>query len=132
MPWGRATRHLPGMGSTGPVDARAPPRSGSVLPHVTRSVPSMKRYIWIPIVLAAVAAAGAAWFLRTRPLRTDAGIDVGNLPRGVSRDRLNLVVITLDTTRADRIGAYGARDVETPAIDHLADEGVLFEQAVSA
>src|SRR5262249_21730275 len=102
------------------------------LPHVTRSVPSMKRYIWIPIVLAAVAAAGAAWFLRTRPLRTDAGIDVGNLPRGVSRDRLNLVVITLDTTRADRIGAYGARDVERPAIDHLADEGVLFEQAVSA
>jgi arylsulfatase A-like enzyme/tetratricopeptide (TPR) repeat protein len=45
---------------------------------------------------------------------------------------LNLVVITLDTTRADRIGAYGARDIETPALDRLADEGVLFEQAVSA
>jgi arylsulfatase A-like enzyme/tetratricopeptide (TPR) repeat protein len=92
----------------------------------------MKRSIWILIVLAAVAAAAAAWSLRTRPLRTAAGIDVGNLPRGVSRDRLNLVIVTLDTTRADRIGAYGARDVETPAIDHLADEGVLFEQAVSA
>jgi choline-sulfatase len=92
----------------------------------------MKRSIWILIVLAAVAAAATAWSFRTRPLRTAAGIDVGNLPRGVSRDRLNLVVVTLDTTRADRIGAYGARDVETPAIDHLADEGVLFEQAVSA
>jgi choline-sulfatase len=92
----------------------------------------MKRSIWILIVLAAVAAAATAWSFRTRPLRTAAGIDVGNLPHGVSRDRLNLVVVTLDTTRADRIGAYGARDVETPAIDHLADEGVLFEQAVSA
>ena len=50
---------------------------------------------------------------------------------GTSRDRLNLVVITLDTTRADRMGAYGAKDVETPAFDRLAREGVLFEQAVS-
>jgi arylsulfatase A-like enzyme/Tfp pilus assembly protein PilF len=49
----------------------------------------------------------------------------------VPRDRLNLVVVTLDTTRADRIGAYGARDVETPVVDGLAREGVLFEQAVS-
>lgn len=39
--------------------------------------------------------------------------------------------MTLDTTRADRIGAYGAREVETPVVDGLAREGVLFEQAVS-
>ena len=68
---------------------------------------------------------------RTRALRTGGGVDVGTLPRGVSRDRLNLVIVTLDTTRADRIGAYGSHDVETPAIDRLAAEGVLFEQAVS-
>src|SRR5262245_50762151 len=92
----------------------------------------MKRFVWILIGLAAVAVVVAAWSLRIQPPRTSGGIDLGNLPRGVPRDRRNLVVITLDTTRADRIGAYGARDVETPAIDHLADEGVLFEQAVSA
>jgi len=56
---------------------------------------------------------------------------MGRLAAGVSRQGLNLVIVTLDTTRADRIGAYGARDVETPAIDALAREGVLFEQAVS-
>jgi arylsulfatase A-like enzyme len=43
---------------------------------------------------------------------------------------LNLLVITLDTTRADRLGAYGY-SVQTPNIDRLAEEGVLFEQASS-
>jgi hypothetical protein len=31
-------------------------------------------------------------------------------------------VITLDTTRADRIRAYGYRDIDTSAIDRLARE----------
>lgn len=45
---------------------------------------------------------------------------------------LNLVVVTLDTTRADRIGAYGApRAASTPALDRIAREGVLFEDATS-
>jgi arylsulfatase A-like enzyme/Tfp pilus assembly protein PilF len=42
----------------------------------------------------------------------------------------NIVVITLDTTRADHIGAYGS-EVETPAIDALAADGIVFEQAYS-
>jgi len=45
--------------------------------------------------------------------------------------RLNVVFITLDTTRADRIGAYGFGDAGTPNIDRLAREGALFEQAES-
>ena len=47
---------------------------------------------------------------------------------GPPRD-LNLLIVTLDTTRADRIGAYGYASAETPALDRLAREGVLFEQA---
>ena len=58
-------------------------------------------------------------------------VQLGALPGGVDRHRLNLLIVTLDTTRADRIGAYGAADVETPAFDSLAAGGVLFEQAVS-
>ena len=45
---------------------------------------------------------------------------------------MNVVLITLDTTRADRIGAYGFTGVETPNLDRLAREGVLFENATSA
>ncbi len=45
---------------------------------------------------------------------------------------LNLLVVTLDTTRADHIGAYGAAKAATPAFDRIAREGVLFEHAVTA
>ncbi len=40
----------------------------------------------------------------------------------------NVILITMDTTRADALGVYGQiRDV-TPRIDRVADEGVMFEQ----
>lgn len=45
--------------------------------------------------------------------------------------RPNVLFVTIDTLRADRIGAYGAVDAETPTLDALARDGVLFEQAVS-
>ncbi len=41
---------------------------------------------------------------------------------------LNVVLLTLDTTRADRLGAYGHEGIETPAIDRLAAEGALYER----
>ncbi len=43
----------------------------------------------------------------------------------------NLLIITLDTTRADRLGAYGSRLVSTPNLDWIARTGVLFEQATT-
>jgi arylsulfatase A-like enzyme len=51
-----------------------------------------------------------------------------SLTRGGKRVDLNVLVITLDTTRADAIGTYGGRAV-TPTLDHLADTGIVFEQA---
>jgi len=44
---------------------------------------------------------------------------------------LNLLLITLDTTRADRLGCYGDRLARTPALDALAAEGILFENCYS-
>jgi len=43
----------------------------------------------------------------------------------------NLLLVTLDTTRADRIRCYGNRDIETPTLDRLAQAGVLFSQALA-
>jgi hypothetical protein len=37
-------------------------------------------------------------------------------------------LITIDTLRADRLGAYGYGPAETPRIDRLARQGVRFEQ----
>ncbi len=56
---------------------------------------------------------------------------LGVLPRGVNAAGLNLVVVTLDTTRADRIGCYGAKDVKTPSLDALAARGARFDAAVA-
>lgn len=45
--------------------------------------------------------------------------------------RPNLVLVTMDTTRVDKIGAYGGPS-RTPFMDGLAAGGVLFEEAWSA
>ncbi len=45
--------------------------------------------------------------------------------------RTGILLITLDTTRADRLGCYGYEPIATPNLDRLAMEGVLFEQALS-
>ncbi len=41
----------------------------------------------------------------------------------------SVLLITLDTLRADHLGCYGYREIKTPAIDRLAAEGVRFENA---
>ena len=41
----------------------------------------------------------------------------------------NLLLITLDTTRADHLGSYGYRSGSTPTLDSLAAGGVLFSEA---
>ncbi len=43
----------------------------------------------------------------------------------------NVLVITLDTTRADRLGCYGHDAAETPVLDALAGQGVRFDDAVT-
>jgi arylsulfatase A-like enzyme len=44
----------------------------------------------------------------------------------------HVVLISLDTTRADHLGCYGSPRVKTPHIDGIAREGSLFEQATAA
>jgi arylsulfatase A-like enzyme/Flp pilus assembly protein TadD len=43
----------------------------------------------------------------------------------------SVVLVTLDTTRADHLGSYGAANAQTPRLDALARSGVRFEQALS-
>jgi arylsulfatase A-like enzyme len=44
---------------------------------------------------------------------------------------LNIVLITLDTTRPDRLGCYGYRYAETSNIDRLSKQGIIFTQALT-
>jgi choline-sulfatase len=66
----------------------------------------------VPVVLAALAVASSGCGGRTA--------DPGSEPRAPK----HLVLVTIDTLRADRLGAYGSTTIPTPHFDRLAREGV--------
>jgi hypothetical protein len=45
--------------------------------------------------------------------------------------RLNVLLITIDTLRADHLGGYGYAAAQTPALDALAARGLRFAQATT-
>jgi choline-sulfatase len=50
-------------------------------------------------------------------------------PSGPRNSAPDVYLITIDTLRADHVGCYGYKQVETPALDALAGDGVRFAQA---
>jgi arylsulfatase A-like enzyme/Tfp pilus assembly protein PilF len=46
-----------------------------------------------------------------------------------AKPALNVVLITIDTLRADHVGCYGYKQIKTPNIDGLAAHGARFERA---
>ena len=45
---------------------------------------------------------------------------------------VNVIIITFDTTRADHIGAFGKFGANTPTLDSLANDGVLYEKTLAS
>lgn len=84
--------------------------------------------------LVAIAAAGLVVTLLVVIARR-----ADNDPRDILRrswaergvEKPNVLLVTLDTTRADHLGSYGDSDARTPAMDALARGGVLFTQAAT-
>jgi len=67
------------------------------------------------VVLVALGLAAGGWSCRNS----------GDKPRP------NLVLVSIDTLRADHLTAYGYERSTSPEISRLASEGILFEQAFS-
>jgi choline-sulfatase len=78
-----------------------------------------RRPTWPWLVALALVAAAVLGALALRP------------PSGRAPSRDNLLLVTLDTTRADRLGCYGYAGARTRYLDRLAAEGVRFAQAIS-
>ena len=51
---------------------------------------------------------------------------------GSGQDRPVLILILVDTLRADHLHAYGYPRETSPFLDGLGERGILFEQAISA
>ena len=73
-------------------------------------------FVAVAIALSAWGAFAARPWLRERRIRQ-------------APDRPDVLLITLDTTRADRLGGYGGTPGTTPTLDALASGGVLFRRA---
>ena len=85
---------------------------------LARAAALMKGLPWL------VVAGAGAWVVHTSARELPAQ---GAAPAGAP----DVVVVTLDTTRADHIGVLGDAAARTPTLDGLAEGGALFLTAVS-
>ena len=96
----------------------SPPAAGMAQ---TGSSKGRKPVHLILAALALVVIAAALYFIVLRPAKIQ-----------VTRSaKMNVLLITLDTTRADRLGCYGYAKAKTPNLDTIARNGVRFENAYS-
>src|SRR5262245_25324323 len=91
---------------------RRRPASGPSADAVPRHRGGRRALVGV-VALAAVVTAAWLAYRRTRP-------------------NTNLVLVTIDTLRADHVGSYGDASASTPVIDALARRGVRFESAHSS
>jgi arylsulfatase A-like enzyme/Flp pilus assembly protein TadD len=75
----------------------------------------MRRLLLLVVVVVVIGAAAAMWLRRRAPSPADGPI----------------VLISIDTLRADHLPVYGYHGVRTPNIDALAGESTVFERAYS-
>jgi arylsulfatase A-like enzyme len=80
--------------------------------------------LWVGVA-ARCERVRALW--EASPDATDAG---GSAPTDAARPHA-IVLLTLDTTRADHLSGYGYRRTTSPVLDRIAREGVRFESAIS-
>lgn len=81
----------------------------------------------IAVILAALTAVAVGG-----PLAAATGGAAAGEPAIEADGRLNVVLITLDTVRADHLGAYGYPAARTPVLDRLAARGVRFARVDAA
>jgi choline-sulfatase len=95
------------------------PSGGRRSPIAGASRARPARVAWVAVAGLLLVAAAAAFVLLRHPSSP------------TPSRRLNVLLVTLDTTRADRLGCYGYRAARTPVLDQLAAEGTRFDQAFS-
>lgn len=95
----------------------------------------MKKRTWTWLIVAIAAAILVVYVARSS--RTDIVIDGSRVvvklapEPGQNWSEYNIILISIDTLRADHMGCYGYVKNTTPNIDRLAEKSLLFESAYS-
>ncbi|MDP3279409.1 MAG: sulfatase-like hydrolase/transferase [Deltaproteobacteria bacterium] len=79
----------------------------------------MSQHLTRTLGLLLKRSAGSGFSLDDRPMSG----------RPLELEGLDMVIVTVDALRLDRLGAYGSRANLTPALDRIASEGVVVERA---
>jgi len=84
----------------------------------------MKKRVLLSVIVAALLAVATLVVLfLIRP--------GDSFSRLAGKKAYNVILITLDTTRADRLGCYGFSRIKTPVIDRMAERGLRYERCLS-
>lgn len=95
---------------------------GSITRWISWRFPFLQeRFTWI-LLSCVIVLSGFGLFIR--------GSRAGS-PGKSDHSMPNVLLISVDTLRSDKLGCYGYKAARTPVIDQLAAQGVLFEQATS-
>lgn len=91
------------------------------------SWPGIRLLHWLLLGSVTAALSGLGLFALNRSLSLVSPRPILSTPNRPP----NLVLITLDTVRADHLSGYGYGQLTTPNLDRLAARGVLFENAIA-
>lgn len=90
----------------------------------------IKTLLSIGICIGALALVIVFYFIFKQKEEPAEGFTALLAAQGI--DKPNIVLITLDTTRADHLPCYGYTGVKTPHLDSLAQKSILFEQCTAS
>ncbi len=93
-----------------------------------KETPFPLRSLVVPVLLAILVGVSGVVFYLLTPLVAPNTMQANALE---ATHRPNIVLISLDTVRADHLSPYGYTRPTTPNLDRLAGKGVLFENAVA-
>ena len=85
---------------------------------------------WLLALAGILVVCGVLWVFFRPPKDAAGRFEKLWSKSGVNKP--NVILITLDTTRADHLACYGYPFVRTPNLDSLAQRGILFEQAAAS
>jgi arylsulfatase A-like enzyme len=87
-----------------------------------------KAFFFVFSAIAVLVLAGSGFYYLAIGKAEDGGVRSASVP-AASEERINVCLITLDTLRSDFLRCYSRMDIETDAVDSLAETGVQFTSA---